>query len=98
MLNSDVDRRPAVPLIKCPDCSKEVSDTADKCLNCGYRLPKKEYLFWRGLMALILVGLGLYVASEGWAVPGGGAVWFGLFMIVFGGVVFVAMVWKAATS
>ena len=49
-------------------------------------------------MALIMVGLGLYLALEGWVVPGGVAVWLGLFMIVFGGVVFVAMVWKAATS
>lgn len=25
-------------LIKCPECSKEISDTVKKCPNCGYRL------------------------------------------------------------
>ena len=25
-------------LINCPECEKEVSDTAKKCLHCGYRL------------------------------------------------------------
>lgn len=25
-------------LIKCPECGKEVSDTVEKCLNCGYKI------------------------------------------------------------
>ena len=25
-------------LIKCPECGKEISDKADKCINCGYPL------------------------------------------------------------
>lgn len=25
-------------LIKCPECGKEISDTATACINCGYRL------------------------------------------------------------
>ena len=25
-------------LIKCPECSKEISDTVKKCPNCGYKL------------------------------------------------------------
>jgi predicted amidophosphoribosyltransferase len=25
-------------LINCPECAKEVSDSAKKCLHCGYRL------------------------------------------------------------
>lgn len=25
-------------LIKCPDCGKEISDTARNCINCGYAL------------------------------------------------------------
>ena len=28
-------------LIKCPECSKEISDTCKKCPNCGYKLKKK---------------------------------------------------------
>ena len=25
-------------LIRCPECGKEVSDTCDSCIHCGYRL------------------------------------------------------------
>lgn len=28
-------------LIKCPECNKEVSDKAETCPHCGYRLKKK---------------------------------------------------------
>jgi len=29
-------------LIKCPECGKEISDKAPKCIHCGYPLNKKE--------------------------------------------------------
>lgn len=29
-------------LIKCPECSKEISENAKCCPNCGYELPKQE--------------------------------------------------------
>ena len=29
-------------LINCPECAKEVSDKAEKCINCGYPLNKQE--------------------------------------------------------
>lgn len=29
-------------LIKCPECGKEVSDTCDKCIHCGYQLKKQK--------------------------------------------------------
>lgn len=29
-------------LIKCPECGKEVSDRADKCINCGYPIHKPK--------------------------------------------------------
>lgn len=30
-------------LIKCPECEKEISDTSDICINCGYPIkPKKK--------------------------------------------------------
>lgn len=29
-------------LIKCPECGKEISDKADKCINCGF--PLEEFL------------------------------------------------------
>jgi predicted RNA-binding Zn-ribbon protein involved in translation (DUF1610 family) len=28
-------------LIKCPECRHEVSDTAETCPHCGYRLKEK---------------------------------------------------------
>lgn len=27
-------------LIKCPECGKDVSDTADVCMNCGFSIRK----------------------------------------------------------
>lgn len=32
-------------LINCPECNKEISDKAEICPNCGYKLPKPEPLF-----------------------------------------------------
>lgn len=29
-------------LIKCPECGKDVSDTIESCIHCGYRLRKNE--------------------------------------------------------
>jgi len=30
-------------LIKCPECNRDVSDKADKCIHCGYPLTMKLY-------------------------------------------------------
>lgn len=32
-------------LINCPECNKEISDKAETCINCGYKLPKHEPMF-----------------------------------------------------
>lgn len=29
-------------LIKCPECGKEISDTCDVCIHCGYKLQTKK--------------------------------------------------------
>ena len=29
-------------LIKCPECGNEISDTAEQCIHCGYRIKKDE--------------------------------------------------------
>lgn len=29
-------------MIKCPECGKEISDTADKCPNCGFRIKGRK--------------------------------------------------------
>ena len=36
-------------LIKCPECGKEISDTCDVCIHCGYKLQtkKKSSLKWK---------------------------------------------------
>lgn len=32
-------------LINCPECNNEISDKAEFCPKCGYKLPEKEPLF-----------------------------------------------------
>ena len=32
-------------LINCPECNKEISDKAEYCINCGYKLPRQEPKF-----------------------------------------------------
>lgn len=34
-------------LIKCPQCNKDISDTIDKCIHCGYLFE------WNWLSALL---------------------------------------------
>ena len=31
-----------MPLMNCPECGKEVSDTANSCPNCGYLIHNKK--------------------------------------------------------
>ncbi|CAH0532796.1 hypothetical protein VST7929_00643 [Vibrio stylophorae] len=52
-------------LINCPECNKEISDTADHCIHCGYtpemEAPKKgliDYAFF--LFAFAAVGYAAY--------------------------------------
>ena len=40
-------------LIKCPECGKEVSSTAQKCINCGFILNKPK----RSITGKIFKGL-----------------------------------------
>lgn len=59
-------------LVVCPDCQKQISDTASACVNCGrpMREPKTSYtekmskiqydltFVWIVVLALILLGAG----------------------------------------
>ena len=64
-------------LIKCPECSSEVSDTATRCLNCGLRLikPKRSgfgkfvkwvFILFNILMIVWLIA-GFSNATEGYS-------------------------------
>lgn len=50
-------------IIKCPECDKEVSDTAKTCPNCGYQLVDKvaKTLDTLGIVGGILLFLGCIV-------------------------------------
>ena len=41
-------------LIKCPECGKEISNTAHKCINCGYSLKIKREIPKRILKKVIV--------------------------------------------
>ena len=54
-------------LIKCPECGKEVSDTAPSCPNCGYAFNKQEAnetsnapMTGCGLIACIVIALAIW--------------------------------------
>lgn len=54
-------------LINCPECGKEVSDTAPRCPNCGHIINKKEAnktenssVGGCGLVASILIALAIW--------------------------------------
>lgn len=56
-------------LIKCPECGKEISDTAKSCTNCGYRLKKLDIAKHRIISTYILIiGILLFVCTIIWAI------------------------------
>lgn len=52
-------------LIVCPECRKEISDTASSCPNCGYRLKKKgkKKINSGRLILILIIAIGMYVAA-----------------------------------
>ena len=55
-------------IINCPECGKEVSDTATCCVHCGYNLKKnsglqkkKKYLIICGLAALAVAAILIFI-------------------------------------
>lgn len=84
-------------LINCPDCKRQVSGEAERCVHCGYPIrAKQQRLGVRAALSVLLIAVGLYLVTAGAVMPG--AVWFGLFMLAFGGIVLVALLWKAAAG
>lgn len=60
-------------LIECPECNKQVSETAKTCPHCGYKLNAKivkhrnKVVTWSIVSALIItlvIGLSLYISNE----------------------------------
>ena len=45
-------------LIKCPECNKEISDTAKRCPNCGYKFPIKNK---KNICIIILIIIAIVV-------------------------------------
>lgn len=47
-------------LIKCPECNKEISDTAKRCPNCGYKFPtnakKNIMIIFVSILIIIILG------------------------------------------
>lgn len=55
-------------LINCPDCQKEISDTARICVHCGYRRIKSVFiqeLGFDGEVFRIMIVLGLLTIVGG---------------------------------
>ena len=52
-------------LVKCPECKREVSNTAKRCVHCGYKMNTiKDSLYSKVFSAfLIFLGLAITVAS-----------------------------------
>ncbi len=57
-----------MPLINCPECSTEVSDTALKCPKCGVQLRKPTRGFFGKIVKWGFIGFNIFMAT--WLVSG----------------------------
>jgi len=77
-----------MPLIKCSDCQKEISDSANWCVFCGYR--KQQSIFsqdlgFDGKVFTTIMVFGIIAFFIGGLISGsGGSVPMGLGLIVLG--------------
>lgn len=59
-------------LINCPECNKEISDTARSCPHCGYKMkmmnPEKIAKYKRITSILICIGIITAVIGLGWSI------------------------------
>src|SRR5258708_38202335 len=56
-------------LVACPECSKQISDRARACPNCGYPAPEVPIRWHDAGAALITVAIGICLYSAGGALP-----------------------------
>ena len=58
-------------IIKCPECGKEISDTVDTCIHCGYKIKNNKEdddnknkkfnpLIFVIALVLIIIGISLF--------------------------------------
>ncbi len=83
-----------MPLVNCPECGKQISDEAKRCLNCGYPMrAKQQYFGIRAVMAstVIVIGLVCLVAGQ----QNSGLFGFGLITMVLGVLVLLSVLWAA---
>ncbi len=57
-----------MPIIQCPECSAEVSDTAMVCPHCGFQLRKPKRSFMGKLIKWSFIGFNILMAI--WFVSG----------------------------
>lgn len=53
-------------LINCPECNKEISDTAKVCPSCGYKInlqkhKKRNKIIFGIMLSVIIASIGFYV-------------------------------------
>lgn len=72
-INPSLKKLIIMALIKCPECNREISDTAKTCPHCGYKLNaeqvrhRNKIISWTIVLLLLLVlgiGLFIYISSE----------------------------------
>lgn len=61
-----------MPLIKCPDCSREISHTAHFCPACGHR-PHARMLNGADYIPHVIIFTGIFVLAAGILQVGAGA-------------------------
>lgn len=56
-----------MPLIRCPECKKQISDTAESCVHCGFKIApdvleniKRKQQTSDGVISLIVILIGAY--------------------------------------
>lgn len=55
-------------LIKCPECGKEISDTAKVCPHCGYRLKTIDYVKHKKISTnILIIGVFLFAVAILWS-------------------------------
>lgn len=55
-------------LIKCPECGKEISDTAKVCPHCGYKQKKLDIAKHKKIStSILIIGMLLFVVAILWS-------------------------------